>query len=48
MTTSQIIKTIIELLLIILLFVGIKYEYKLINFENKIKEKIKRFLAKVL
>ena len=48
MTTSQIIKTIFELLLIILLFIGIKYEYKLIDFENKAKEKFKRFLTKIL
>lgn len=44
MTTHQIILSIFEILLIILVFTGIIFEYKLIDLENRIKSKIKKFL----
>lgn len=44
MTTIQTIQTIIEILLILGVFLGMIFEYKIIDFENKIKEKIKKFL----
>jgi hypothetical protein len=44
MTTQQIIFTIFEILLIITVILGVKYEYKLIDFEIALKEKIKKFL----
>jgi hypothetical protein len=44
MTTSQTISTIIELLLIIAVFVGAKFEYKIVEFEKRLFKKIKKFL----
>ena len=44
MTTTQTIFTIFEILLIVGLFTGFIFEYKLIDFEIAIKEKIKKFL----
>lgn len=42
MTTSQIIFTVLELLFIICIFLGFIFEYKLIDFEIALKEKIKK------
>jgi hypothetical protein len=47
MTTSQTILSIFELLLVIGVFVGIFFEYKLIDFEIALKEKIKKFFKGV-
>ena len=43
MTTTQIILSILELLFIIAIFAGFIFEYKLIDFEIALKEKIKNF-----
>lgn len=48
MTTGQIILTIFEFLLFASVILGIKFEYKLIDFENKLKRKIKKFFSEVL
>lgn len=42
MTTQQIIFTIFEFLLFICVILGVIFEYKLINFEIALKEKIKK------
>jgi hypothetical protein len=42
MNPSQILFTIFELLLIVAVFLGIFFEYKLIDFEIALKEKIKK------
>lgn len=47
MTTLQIFISIIELLFIITIFLGFIFEYKLINFEIALKEKIKKFFKGV-
>ncbi len=44
MTTPQTITTIIELLLIIAVFVGTIFEYKIVEFEKRVFKKIKKFL----
>ena len=44
MNTNYILLSIFELLLIAAVFFGIFFEYKLINFEIALKEKIKKFL----
>jgi hypothetical protein len=44
MTTKHIILSVIEFLIIAITIYYIFNEYKLINFENKIKVKIKKFL----
>lgn len=44
MTTTQAIFTIFEILLIVGLFTGFIFEYKLIDFENKIKAYFKKIL----
>lgn len=44
MTTADIILTIFEFLLFACVVLCIIFEYKLIAFEDKIKEKIKKFL----
>ena len=46
MTTNYIILTVFEFLLFISVVLSIIFEYKLINFENRIKEKIKNFLRR--
>lgn len=38
----MILRTILEIIMIALVVVGYFYQDKLINFENKIKEKLKR------
>ena len=43
MTTQQIILSIFELLLIVGVFAGIIFEYKLIEFEKMFFKKIKKF-----
>lgn len=43
MTTSQIILSIFELLLIIAVFIGAVFEYKIIEFEKRLFKKIKSF-----
>lgn len=42
MNPSQIIFTFFEILLVAAVFLGIFFEYKLINFEIALKEKIKK------
>lgn len=42
MTTSQTISTIIELFLIIAVFVGVIFEYKIVEFEKRFFKKIKK------
>lgn len=44
MTTSQLIISIFELLLIIAVFVGTIFEYKIVEFEKRLFKKIKKFL----
>lgn len=44
MTTKDIIFTIFEILLYISVFLALIFEYKLIAFEDKLKQKIKKFL----
>lgn len=44
MTTSQIILSIFELLLIVAVFVGVIFEYKIVEFEKRLFKKIKKFL----
>ena len=44
MTTKDIILTIFEFLMIASVFLCMKYEYKLIDFEIVLKRKIKKFL----
>lgn len=44
MTTFQIIKTVFELLLIITMFFGFIFEYKLIDFEKKFINYIKKII----
>ena len=43
MTTKDIILTIFEFLLFVSVFLGAIFEYKLIDFEIALKEKIKNF-----
>ena len=44
MNTKDIIFTIFEILMVISIFLCMKYEYKLIDFETVLKIKIKKFL----
>jgi hypothetical protein len=44
MTVKDIILSIFEILLIFGVFAAIIFEYKLVELEDKIKEKIKKFL----
>jgi hypothetical protein len=44
MTTPHVIQTIFEILLIIVVFLGFIFEYKLIDLETILKKKIKKFL----
>ena len=46
MTTPQIIITIFEFLLIVSVILCMIFEYKLIGFEDKIKEKIRKYFKR--
>ena len=48
MTTNYIILTVFEFLLFISVVLSIIFEYKIIDFENLMKEKIKKFLEVIL
>ena len=43
-TVSQTIQTIIELVLVVLVFTGFIYEDKIVKFEKRLFKKIKNFL----